>query len=117
MNSTNKPIFFFERVRNIIMYGVRRTNDARATIISPKRRKLENDAIRCAYLVEHEKDMEQCSAFGDDEHGISVYNPIRIWRSRDWRIFQKPEQKLYSFCFDKRIILTDSFDTLPYGFK
>jgi hypothetical protein len=117
MNSTNKPLFFFERVRNIIMYGVRRTNDARATIISPKRRKLENDAIRCAYLIEHEKDMEQCSAFGDDEHGISVYNPIRIWRSRDWRIFQKPEQKLYSFCFDKRIILTDSFDTLPYGFK
>jgi hypothetical protein len=50
------------------------------------------------------------------DRAISAYNPKRIFRSRTWDVLQRPEQKLYTFCFDKRIML-DNFDTLPYGYK
>ena len=116
LNSTNSPAFSFEKVRNIILHGVRNTNEARTKIHHHKRRKLENHSVRLCFLSEHEKCEDQASALAN-EHGISVYNPVQIWRSRDWRIFQKPEQKLYSFHFDKRIILTYDFDTLPFGYK
>jgi hypothetical protein len=46
---------------------------------------------------------------------ISTINKVTIVRTRDWKIEQKIKQKLYSFYFDKRIILSN-LDTLPFGY-
>lgn len=46
---------------------------------------------------------------------ISVFNPRSIARSKTWELLSKPEQKLYTVNYDKRIV-TENFDTFPFGY-
>jgi hypothetical protein len=52
---------------------------------------------------------------GAGEKFISVFNPSKITRENLWTLVSKPEQKLYTISYDKRVVLED-FDTLPFGF-
>ena len=104
LNSTNAPIFSFEKIKRVIMNGV-------GLPPTPKRKRLHREEL----LDQHLENPDEATALAT-EHGISVYNPVKITRTRDWRIVQKAEQKLYSFNFNKRVIDPDTYDTLPYGF-
>ncbi len=80
----------------------------------PKRRKLMLEKERLALRSEHLELGTAQSALAK-QNCISVYNATRIQRTAQWRVLQTAEQKLYSFCFDKRIILSN-YDSLPYGY-
>jgi hypothetical protein len=118
LNCTNAPAFCFENIKAVILNGIR-TPDAteeecRVERKPPKQRKLDSEALRRSFMERHEAS-DGPSAFFDKE-GISVYNPWRILRTRRWEVVQEPEQKLYSFDFTKRIILSN-MKTVPYGWK
>jgi len=51
----------------------------------------------------------------DKSKGIFVFNPRKIMRDRTWLLHSKREHKIYSFNFDKRMVLPD-YSTLPYGY-
>jgi hypothetical protein len=104
-NATNAPALAFVKIKKVTLNGV-------GAPPTPKRKRV----LRAEFLDEH---LEIC---GDEpsaipgDHGISTYNPLRIFRTKDWRVVQRAEQKLYSFHFDKRVIERNTYDTFPYGF-
>lgn len=121
LNAVNAPAFSFDNMRNVILEGLRTVHDMvpkapleRIGIQCPKVRKVEIESQRLAFLDQHLETPDRASAFAGDK-GISVYNPCRIFRARDWKIFRKAEQKLYSFFFNKRIILSN-MNTVPFGY-
>ena len=70
--------------------------------------------IREEFELKHKERKDDPSAFSSTK-GISVYAPTNIGRTKKFEVVQKAEQKLYSFFFDKRIILSN-YDTIPFGF-
>jgi hypothetical protein len=120
LNAANTQAFAFQNVKHLILSGVhnkRKHPDEieRNELIPAKRRKLFTEGQRALFAEQHEQIGKDEAHALHTEQGISVYNPRRIFRTRDWSLLQKPEQKLYSFCFDKRIVLSNN-DTLPYGY-
>ena len=143
LNSVNSPAFSFQNVKRVIMSGVvvpadlpvykadgsevasaevvgsgvrKRSLSAvsRLPLKCPKKRKLEVESLRKGLLDEHlQSDSWQSAVV--HEKCISVYNAYRIQRTSKWQVKRTPEQKVYSFCFDKRIILSNN-DTIPYGY-
>jgi hypothetical protein len=86
----------------------------RVPVPCAKKRKLQVQKEREGLRAEHlELDAWQSALVRPN--CISVYNACRIQRTPLWKILRTPEQKLYTFCFDKRIILSN-FDSLPYGY-
>jgi hypothetical protein len=128
LDAVNASVFSFGNVKKVIIDGVTAQDDdgdveerysshgkkGRVEICPPKNRKLAAKEERNKFLSEHLKKGDWSSAISGRK-GISVYNPTRIFRTRNWKILKKPEQKLYSFCFDKRIILSN-YDTVPFGY-
>jgi hypothetical protein len=115
LDSVNAPVFSFENIKKVIINGLITVNDDERVIIpSNKIRDFEKDIERRRLGEIHMLNKNYASALNGDK-GISIYKPTRIVRTRDWRVLKKPEQKLYSFCFDKRIILSN-FDTVPFGY-
>jgi hypothetical protein len=110
LNCTNAEAFSFEKIKNVILNGVEGLRDGPGR--PAKRRKLLH---RAEFMDKHLENPEEPTAFAEP-HGISVYNPVRIARTRDWEVLQKAEQKLYSFDFDKRVIDSQTYDTFPYGY-
>ncbi len=104
LNCTNAEAFTFEKIKAVILNGVGEK------WLAGKKQKLRLD-----FLDHHMECETEASAFADAQ-GISVYNPVRISRTRMWEIVQKAEQKLYSFSFDKRVVDSETFDTFPYGY-
>jgi hypothetical protein len=133
LNSVNAPVLSFENIKRMILNAVRFApmEDESDEIVlenlmqgfrkrpaNRRDRMVQNKRLRITLLEEHEKvaTSSRASAIvAENGAGISAYNAVRIFRTRDWKVVQKPEQKLYSFWFDKRIICHD-YDTVPFGF-
>ena len=115
MNCVNAPVFTFENMKRVVLGCVSFAAESeRMEILPMKRRKLDVMKLRDEFALDHRESKGASALAGG--RGISVYNPVRIFRTRDWKVIQKPEQKLYSFHFDKRIVLND-MSTLPFGWK
>lgn len=122
LNAVNSCAFSFDNVKQVILGGVRNCEDVelsgeilrRKKIVPSKTRSLMGLTLKEEFLSSHKSFGDEMSAIAGPS-GISVYNPRRIFRSRDWKMLKKPEQKLYMFCFDKRIVLSN-LDTVPFGY-
>jgi hypothetical protein len=115
LDSVNAPIFSFENIKKVIINGLMTVNDEdRVVIPSSEIQKFQKELERRNLAKAHSDKINCASAFVGGKT-ISTYKPTRIVRTRDWRIMKRPEQKLYSFCFDKRIILSN-FSTVPFGY-
>ena len=108
LNSTNAPAFSFNNLKRVIMQGVKDN-------LEPAAKKRRLVTIRENFLYKHLETEDEASAFAD-EYGVSVYNPVKIARSRNWEILQAAEQKVYTFQNDKRVFNRKSYDTTPYGY-
>jgi hypothetical protein len=76
----------------------------------------QNKRLKVDLFERHQESRGRASTLvANTGAGISAFNGARIYRTRDLRIIQKPEHKLYSFWFDKRIMLLD-FNTVPFGY-
>lgn len=125
LNATNAPVFSFDNVKDVIFEGVHMNQDdevddvaaldSRRRFISARRRQKRIGSDRSVFMNDHENLGSDKASAIPKQNGISAFNPRRIFRTRDWRVMKKPEQKFYSFCFDKRIVLTD-YNTVPYGY-
>jgi hypothetical protein len=109
LDSTNSEAFTFEKIKEVVLSGVGNNEDNH---LKKKRRKMLQ---RTDFFEQHVQNAEDASAIATNQ-GISVYNPVRISRTRAWDIVQKAEQKLYTFDFDKRVIDPETYDTFPYGY-
>lgn len=139
LNSVNAPALSFRNIKEIVLNSVRFGSDENYRADSdeeddvdvlasldrrpprkpnrdPKTRDKANRALRQQLLQEHVGRGRASAVLDTNRGAISTLNEVRIFRSRDWRVLQKPDQKLYTFWFDKRIILND-YDTIPYGFS
>ncbi len=125
LNAVNATAFSFENLKKVILSGVENSTEDEpndAVVLGAKRvnshhrcSKKENTEIRQQLFQEHlAKGGSHASAIASSE-GISCFNPTRIFRSRDFKVLKKAEQKMYMFYFDKRIVL-DDYNTVPYGY-
>ena len=124
LNSTNAPAFSFKNIRNIILNGVTsatgeeqlgRTQEQLGSSTAEVLTTLRQLDSREISYVQHMQTPDNATAIVGDS-GISVFNPVRIFRTKTWDVIQKPEQKMYRFYFDKRRLCGGDYDTLPYGF-
>lgn len=84
-------------------------------ILNRKEKRERNRKLRFeAYLGGHYQNMSKPSAIAG-ENFISLYNPQKISREKNWQLVSKPEQKLYTVSYDKRVVLSD-FETQPFGY-
>ena len=108
LNSTNAPAFSFQNLKRVILRGA---DDK----LEPAAKRRCMMTVRENFLDRHLEKAEEASAFAD-ELGISVYNPVKIARTRTWEILQVAEQKVYTFQNDKRLIDPRNHKTTPYGY-
>ncbi len=125
LDAVNSTAFSFENLRKVILSGVESSvpnegcgdkDDLRRLNSHVRRDRGDQLAFRQELFDEHlaRGGSDKASAVAD-ERGISCFNPKRIFRSRDFRVLKKAEQKIYRFYFDKRIVL-ENYDTVPYGY-
>lgn len=137
MTATNAQAFTFDNIKNILMASpLTQTsiqdeeeeeefqddlifNQKKASsvlkILTKKERAINQAQWRNqAYQSFHGINPEEASAIAQ-QNFISTFNPAKIVRDKRWHLLSKPEQKLYSIMYDKRVVLND-FDSIPYGY-
>jgi hypothetical protein len=124
LNYTNRQAFTHESMKQVILNfmdiadddGTDSSSNVRVSRIkNSKDRALLNLQTRSEiYENHHEADPDKPSAVATSS-AISVYNPRSIVRTKTWKLLSKPEQKLYTVNYDKRIV-TEDFDTFPFGY-
>lgn len=113
LNETNKAAFSFENLKTIVSEFVSTHLDKTSGRVN--QRKLADFAsIRKELFSEHFQNISKSSAIATRD-AISSFNANKISRSKMWELFRKAEQKMYTYNFDKRIVLSD-YSTVPYGF-
>jgi hypothetical protein len=133
MNCVNAPALKFQNIKKVILNGVKNQDfvpeddedtgvgeSGRRTKRLPKNERLKNNKMRRVELQEQlDQEMDESQgalavALASDDV-ITTLNRVQITRTREWKVVQKKNQKLYSFWFDKRIVLSD-FDSIPFGY-
>jgi hypothetical protein len=137
LNSTNAPVLSFQNIKNLVLSAVQNAETVnkqeddtdlllylaegyRKRPIDGKVRAEQNKRLKVDLLERHQERVDTGSErastlVANTGAGISAFNRARIYRTRDLRIIQKPEHKLYSFWFDKRIMFHD-LNTVPFGY-
>lgn len=116
LNFINQKAFKTENLKLIIKAHVRDNCDESGfvKILSNKTFLNQRENQREMFSKQHAENPEKSTAFFS-EFAISVYNPQKITRNKDWDVLSIKEQKIFSFCFDKRIVKRD-FSTIPFGY-
>ena len=119
LNYINKQAFTFDNMKNVIVNFLDMDPEAgekQGSRITPfKQRGQKNASNRDAIMADfHSSNPDAASSIATN-NAISVFNPNTIKRSKIWEILSKPEQKLYTVNYDKRIVMED-FNTYPFGF-
>jgi hypothetical protein len=130
LTATNCESFSFDNMKNILIsrpqnndddededFDFIYNNESRKTlqILNPKDRARQQEIWRSEAFSSFHASNPQAASSGATENYISTYNPAKIVRDKRWNLLAKPEQKLYSIMYDKRVVLSD-FETLPYGY-
>jgi hypothetical protein len=125
LNYINRQAFTFENMKQVILNSIDVDPNCDEAIdayhqisrISDfKTRAEKNRGRRDAIMKEHHsKNPDQASSIATS-NAISVYNPNTIARSSTWELLSKAEQKLYTVCYDKRIVMAN-LDTYPFGYR
>jgi hypothetical protein len=122
LNSTNIKGFTFDSIKGVVLGGYTEGDADEGWWLDPEAEHpraekvvVLKDELRESLMKKHNEAGVDKHSVVVDEHGISVYNPTRLTRTCKYEIVNKPEQKIYTCGFDKRIVLSD-FTTLPYGF-
>jgi len=137
LNKTNREAFSFENLEKVIEKFASHTYEEGAgdddhfngvfdnesnrklwpvKISSNLQKKLKaHDELRQrAFNDTHSKNPNRPSASAGPDF-ISVFNPSAIVRDSTFQILSKPQQKLFTVNYDKRVVL-ENFMTLPYGY-
>jgi hypothetical protein len=130
VSSAIAPVLCYENITEVTLNGIVTNEDLlsdddsqpssspssvrRVGIVAGRKRPRDSITMRADFLKDHEVDSENVSALASDR-AISTYNPHRIFRTRDFRVIQKPEQKIFTCFFNKRIIMSD-YTTIPFGY-
>lgn len=125
LNYVNRQAFTFDNMKQVILNSIDidphcdeaiDDNVQISRISDFKTRAEKNRQRRDAIMTEHHsKNPDQASSIATS-NAISVYNPSAISRSSTWELLSKAEQKLYTVCYDKRIV-TANLDTYPFGYR
>lgn len=139
MSATNAKVFTFDNIKNILMSRplrqdideeqedddaeelqddlVFRSKEKTSTldILSAKEKAKKQVEWRDEAFQRFHADNTETASAGVGQNYISTFNPSKIVRDKKWHLLSKPEQKLYSIMYDKRVVLSN-FDSLPYGF-
>ena len=108
----NSAAFSFENLKNIISTYVAKNIDLISNRV--KHKPVDGSIRQTIFNNSHQVCPTKSSAVATND-AISSYNPNRIKRSLTWEILRSAEQKIYTFNFDKRVVLGD-FHAVPFGF-
>jgi hypothetical protein len=111
MSRTNEDVFNVETMDTLIQNYLCKNvdNDGRVSLPSKK-----DDASHRAKLMALHQESQNNAVFLP-EIGMSCLNPRKIYRSKEWRLLNKPEQKMNKIFYDKRVSLLNG-ETFPYGY-
>jgi hypothetical protein len=131
LTATNSESFSFENMKNILISRPQNedehdededfdfifNNQPRKTlqILSQNSRIRQQEKWRSEAFTNIHASNPQSASAGSTENYISTFNPTKIVRDKRWKLLSRPEQKLYTIMYDKRVVLSD-FETLPYGY-
>jgi hypothetical protein len=118
LSQRTQAAFSFENLERIIKTYVEEHLDndiGRVRPDSKQAQKRKHEQIRQDIFKEFHYDQEHIGGAGANKYALSVYNTNRILRTRSFELLKGVEQKLYTFNFNKRIVLND-FSAVPYGY-
>jgi hypothetical protein len=118
LTERTRTAFSFENLETVIKTYVEEHFDSdigRVRHKSKKERLKKHEQIRQGIFDEFHSHQKNCGGGAANSNAISVYNVNKILRTRSFELLKGVEQKLYTFNFDKRIVLGD-YSTVPYGY-
>jgi hypothetical protein len=125
LNYVNRQAFTFENMKQVILNSLdidphcdeAIDDNVQISKITDFKTRAERNRERRDAIMEkhHTKNFDQASSIATS-NAISVFNPSAIARSSTWELLSKAEQKLYTVCYDKRIVTAD-FNTFPFGYR
>jgi hypothetical protein len=113
-----RAAFSFDNLETVIKTYVEEHLDStigRVRHNSKSEQQEKHKQIRQGIFNEFHRDQEFGSGAGANKNAISIYNVNKILRTRSFELLKGVEQKLYTFNFNKRIVLAD-YTAVPYGF-
>jgi hypothetical protein len=116
ISATTNTAFNFKNIKAMIEHE---GSSAGLQFIEIKDRKNHDTLIATQRLIAneiHQKTPLKISK-NVNEKAISIYNPRAIKINSKWIIKSVPEQKIFTYNYDKRIVIKNSYDTLPFGTK
>jgi len=125
LNYVNRQAFTFDNMKQVILNSLDIDPHCDAAVddnihisrINDVKTRADINRQRRNVIMEehHSTNPDQASSIATSK-AISVYNPAAIARSTTWELLSKAEQKMYTVCYDKRIVTAD-FNTFPFGYR
>jgi len=116
VNANSAAAFSFENLERVVKSYFEKNLDPETGRVNLKPMSMkEKKALRQDLFTRFHESTSTKSSAGVSEDAISVYTANRIKRDLSWNLFSTIEQKIYSFQFDKKIVLSDG-SCVPFGY-
>ena len=116
LSSINQTAFNINNIKQMIKeYAEKNNNGIFITLKSEDEFQEHLKTARRQFFEKHSEAISECSAFFHPSFAISVFNPNKISRTKEWCVISRNEQKMFYFNYDKRLVLTN-FSTVPFGY-
>jgi hypothetical protein len=118
LTEKTKSAFSFENLERVIKSYVSGHLDESIGRVRPDPKSVQKQKhvqIREGIFEEFHRSQLHIGGGGANESAISILNVNRILRTRSFELLKGIEQKLYTFNFNKRIVLSD-YSAVPFGY-
>jgi hypothetical protein len=115
LSATTQTAFNFHNLKEMVLEFCRGPNVGVETKSLIEQQTQLNEKRQQAYNQTHSQKSNEMTAHVDKEC-ISIYNPSSIQTTATWRIVTIPEQKIFTCNYNKRMINSETYDTLPFGY-
>ena len=126
LNFTNAQAFSFENLQSLVDQFVASkmkvlrdgadTDDENDDIANDVEM-FEKNHAECRSRIANRFHKNRSGASAVMQHSfISVYNPAKIARTKEFKLMNVAEQKVFFVDYDKRCVISEKGETEPYGF-
>ncbi len=110
-----RKVFTAENMNSLLQNHLFKNVDDNGRICLPSRKERnKEDALHRAEMMNIHRETQEDAIFSS-EIGMSCLNKQKICRTKEWRLINKPEQKINTVLYDKRVSLMTG-ETFPYGY-
>ena len=110
----NSAAFSFDNLKRVVQNYVFNNTDEDTQRVKINPDFLDSNSVRTSLFETYHRDSVNSNAIAVD-NAISTYNVNKIHRTTTWELLKRAEQKIYTYNFNKRIVLAD-YHAVPFGY-